>query len=312
MVVNASGPWAAETLRGALGLGGRDRVRLVRGSHIVTRRLYEHDRCYFFQGRDGRIIFAIPYEGEFTLIGTTDVEHPDPSVPPVCTPEERDYLLAFASEYFAQALTPADVVWTYSGVRPLHDDGDAQASATAASRDYTLKLDTGAGAPVLHVFGGKITTYRRLAEAALDKIGPALGHVRGPWTAGVALPGGDFPVDGAEDLAAELRASHPFLTEPWARRLVRAYGTEARELLGGAKTAQDLGEDFGATLTEAELRWLMDREWAQTAQDVLWRRSKLGLRTSPEQVDRLDRWMREFRSGQTGPDGAASEGRGAA
>jgi glycerol-3-phosphate dehydrogenase len=302
MVVNATGPWAGEVLRSALGLQSRDRVRLVRGSHIVTRKLFDHDRCYFFQGRDGRIIFAIPYETDFTLIGTTDVEHPDPSVPPVCTPEEQDYLCAFASEYFARPVTRDDIVWTYSGVRPLHDEGDAETSATAASRDYTLKLDTAPGAPVLHVFGGKITTYRRLAEAALERIGPALGNARGVWTAGVALPGGDFPVDGAARLAAELRGAHPFLTERWAMRLVRAYGTEAGEVLGGAKAAQDLGEDYGATLTEAEVRWLVEREWARTAQDVVWRRSKLGLRMAPEEVDRLDAWMRDFLGARTAGD----------
>jgi glycerol-3-phosphate dehydrogenase len=294
-IVNATGPWAGEVLSRALGLQSRDRIRLVRGSHIVTRRLFDHDRCYFFQGRDGRIIFAIPYETDFTLIGTTDVEHPDLSVPPVCTPEEQDYLCAFASEYFTNPVTREDIVWTYSGVRPLYDEG-AQ-SATAATRDYTLKLDTAPGAPVLHVFGGKITTYRRLAEAALERIGPVLGLAKGPWTAGVALPGGDFPVDGVGRLMAELRAAHPFLTDRWALRLARAYGTEAREVLGGAREARDLGQDFGATLTEAEVRWLMDREYARTAQDVLWRRSKLGLRLDQSQSERLDRWMAEVQAG---------------
>jgi glycerol-3-phosphate dehydrogenase len=298
-VVNATGPWAGEVLKGALGMVSRDRVRLVRGSHIVTRKLFDHDRCYFFQGKDGRIIFAIPYEGDFTLIGTTDVEHPDPSVPPVCTPEEQDYLCAFASEYFATPVTRDDIIWTYSGVRPLHDEGAA--SATAASRDYTLKLDTSLGAPVLHVFGGKITTYRRLAESALAKIGPDLGMGRGPWTAGVPLPGGNFAVDGVERIVRELRETHAFLTETWARRLVRAYGTEAGEILAGAREPSDLGEEFGATLTEAEVCWLMDREWARTAEDIVWRRSKLGLRMSASQVERLDHWMREASAAQVKP-----------
>ena len=290
-VVNAAGPWAGEVLRSALGLPPRDRIRLVRGSHIVTKKLYDHDRCYFFQGRDGRIIFAIPYETDFTLIGTTDVEHPSPEVPPVCTPEEQDYLCAFASDYFAKPVTRDDIVWTYSGVRPLYDEG-AQ-SATAATRDYTLKLDATSGAPVLHVFGGKITTYRRLAEAALAKLGPVLENDKGPWTAGVPLPGGDFPVDGVARLVAELRSAHPFLSDRWALRLVRAYGTEARSVLGTAREARDLGQDFGATLTEAEVRWLMDREYARTAPDVIWRRSKLGLRLDAAQVERLEAWMHE-------------------
>ncbi|TNC51952.1 glycerol-3-phosphate dehydrogenase [Rubellimicrobium rubrum] len=294
-VVNASGPWAGEVLSRALGLQSRDRIRLVRGSHIVTRKLFDHDRCYFFQGSDGRIIFAIPYETDYTLIGTTDVEHPDPSVPPVCTPEEQEYLCAFASEYFAKPVTRDDIVWTYSGVRPLYDEG-AQ-SATAATRDYTLKLDAAPGAPVLHVFGGKITTYRRLAEAALEKIGPVLGNTGRPWTAGVPLPGGDFAVDGVGRLVAELRGAHPFLTDRWALRLVRAYGTEARDVLGGAKAAADLGKDFGATLTEAEVRWLMTREYARTADDVLWRRSKLGLRLDAARAEHLDQWMRAAQAG---------------
>ncbi|MGP1357151.1 glycerol-3-phosphate dehydrogenase [Roseicyclus sp.] len=294
MLVNAAGPWVGDVIHGKLRLNSRENVRLVRGSHIVTRRLYAHDKCYFFQGTDGRITFAIPYETDFTLIGTTDAEHDDPARKPVCTEAERDYLCAFASQYFKRPVTPDDVVWTYSGVRPLYDDGAT--SATAATRDYTLKVDRSAGAPVLNVFGGKITTYRRLAEAALEKIGGALPLSSGAWTAGVPLPGGDFAHDGAPALAVALRRDYPFLTEVWARRLVRAYGTEARELLGSAREAADLGRDFGATLTEAEVVWLIQREWAQTAEDVLWRRSKLGLRLTDAQARALDDWMAEHRA----------------
>jgi glycerol-3-phosphate dehydrogenase len=291
LLVNAAGPWVGEVIHGTLRLDSAERVRLVRGSHIVTPRLYDHDKCYFFQGTDGRIIFAIPYEQDFTLIGTTDADHDDPEIPPVCTEAERDYLCRFASAYFARPVTPEDVVWTYSGVRPLHDDGAS--SATAATRDYTLKIDRSAGAPVLNVFGGKITTYRRLAESALDKIGTVLPLTQGRWTAGVPLPGGDFPVDGVADLIAGLQADYPFLTDFWARRLVRAYGTEARKILGTARTAEDLGRDFGATLSEAELRWLMRHEYARRAEDVLWRRGKLGLRLSAEQAQALDDWMQD-------------------
>lgn len=289
MLVNAAGPWVGEIIQGTLRLNATDGVRLVRGSHIVTRRLYDHDKCYFFQGTDGRIIFAIPYETDFTLIGTTDAEHEDPSVKPDCTPEERDYLLNFANQYFRRHLTADDVVWSYSGVRPLYDDG-AQ-SASAATRDYTLKLDRTGGAPVLNVFGGKITTYRRLAESALKKIAPAFPDLPGPWTRDAALPGGDFPVDGVPALVARLRADHPFLTERWALRLVRAYGTEAAAILKGARSAADLGTDFGATLTEAEVVWLMDREYARRAEDVVWRRSKLGLRLDAGQIAALEDWM---------------------
>ena len=289
MIVNAAGPWVGELIDGALGLSSTEGLRLVRGSHIVTRRLYDHDKCYFFQGTDGRIIFAIPYETDFTLIGTTDAEHPDPSIKPRCTEAEQDYLLTFASEYFERALTRADVVWTYAGVRPLHSEGEG--SATAATRDYTLKINNSGGAPVLNVFGGKITTYRRLAEHALDKIAAILPVGQGAWTAGAPLPGGDFAVDGVESLIAALKGAYPFLTDAWARRLVRAYGTEAQEVLGAATEAADLGQDFGATLSAREVAWLMDKEFAQTAEDVVWRRNRLGLRLSPEQIAELDGWM---------------------
>ncbi|MCC5957802.1 MAG: glycerol-3-phosphate dehydrogenase [Rhodobacteraceae bacterium] len=289
MLVNAAGPWVGDVIHGKLRLNSRENVRLVRGSHIVTRKLYGHDKCYFFQGTDGRIIFAIPYEQDFTLIGTTDAEHDDPSRAPVCTDEERDYLCGFASQYFAKPVTADDVVWTYSGVRPLYDDGAS--SATAATRDYTLKVDRSAGAPVLNIFGGKITTYRRLAEAALDQIGAVLPLAKGKWTAGVALPGGDFAHDGGPELVAGLQRDYPFLSDFWARRLVRAYGTEARLILGDAKNAADLGQDFGATLSAAEVNWLMTHEYARSAEDVIWRRSKLGLRLTGDQVAVLNDWM---------------------
>ncbi|MDU9006847.1 glycerol-3-phosphate dehydrogenase [Sedimentitalea todarodis] len=288
MLVNAGGPWVGNLIQNTVQLNSTEGVRLVRGSHIVTRRLYGHDKCYFFQGTDGRIIFAIPYETDFTLIGTTDAEHHDPNVPPECTPKERQYLVNFANQYFKQDIEDADIVWTYSGVRPLYDDGAS--SATAATRDYTLKVDAN-GAPVLNIFGGKITTYRRLAESALEKIGTQLGGITGAWTAGVPLPGGDFAVDGFENQVADLTGSYPFLTDLWARRLVRAYGTDARVILGEARNSKDLGQDFGATLTEAELAWLMEQEFARTAEDVVWRRSKLGLRLGAEEIATIDDWM---------------------
>lgn len=287
-LVNAAGPWVEEVVRNRIRLNTAEGIRLVRGSHIVTRRLFDHDRCYFFHGTDGRIIFAIPYEQDFTLIGTTDHDHPGDPRSAVATEAEQDYLCAFASEYFARPVTRADIVWTFSGVRPLYDDGAK--SATAATRDYVLSVDA-AGPAVLSVFGGKITTHRKLAEDAMDKLAPHLPLPAGPWTAGVPLPGGDFPVDGVAALVADLRARYGFLTAPWALRLVRAYGTEAATLLGGAGTAADLGRDFGATLTACEVRWLMQHEYAQTAQDVVWRRSKLGLRMSADQIAALDAWM---------------------
>ncbi|MFU8883174.1 MAG: glycerol-3-phosphate dehydrogenase, partial [Rhodobacterales bacterium] len=289
MLINAAGPWVGDIIATKLRSNSSDGVRLVRGSHIVTRRLFDHDKCYFFQGEDGRIIFAIPYETDFTLIGTTDAEHDDPSRVPVCTADEQAYLLDFANRYFSQQLCDADVVWTYSGVRPLYDDGAK--SATAATRDYTLKLDQAGGAPVLNVFGGKITTYRRLAESALDQVGRVFADLPGAWTAAVPLPGGDFPVDGFDDLVARLQKSAPFLSAREARRLVRAYGTEAFDILGDAQSAADMGQDFGAGLRENEVRWLMTHEFARCADDVVWRRSKLGLRMDAAQIAALDAWM---------------------
>ena len=289
MLVNAAGPWVEDIIQQKVRLNTKEGVRLVRGSHIVTKRLFDHDKCYFFQGTDGRIIFAIPYETDFTLIGTTDAEQEDPDVKPVCTDAERDYLVAFANGYFKYDITVDDVVWSYSGVRPLYDDGAS--SATAATRDYTLKVDTDGGAPILNIFGGKITTYRRLAQSALAKISPFFDDLSEDWTAGVALPGGDFPVDGVAALIEGLIEDYGFLDARWAKRLVRAYGTDARAILGDAKSADDLGADFGATLTEAEVIWLMDREYARRAEDVVWRRNKLGLRMTEQQIAMLDAWM---------------------
>jgi glycerol-3-phosphate dehydrogenase len=287
-LVNAGGPWVEDVIRNVVHINTTEGVRLVRGSHIVTRRLFDHDRCYFFQGTDGRIIFAIPYEQDFTLIGTTDQDHQGLPGDATCTEQERDYLLAFASRYFATPVTAQDVVWTYSGVRPLYNDGAK--SATAATRDYVLSLDAN-GAPLLNVFGGKITTYRRLAENALARLAPHFPQASGPWTARVPLPGGNFPHDGVPALTEQLKARFAFLSDYWARRLVRAYGSEAATVLGSAVTAAELGREFGATLTEAEVRWLMTHEFARRAADVVWRRSKLGLRMTADEIAALDAFM---------------------
>ena len=287
-LVNAGGPWVEDVIRNTLRINSSEGVRLVRGSHIVTKRLFDHDKCYFFQGTDGRIIFAIPYEQDFTLIGTTDHDHTTAPSDAICTAEERDYLCAFASQYFKTAITASDVVWSYSGVRPLYNDGAK--SATAATRDYVLSLDK-FGAPLLNVFGGKITTYRRLAESALEKLLPFFPTATGDWTARVAMPGGNFPYDGVPVLIAGLKSSYPFLTDYWAARLIRAYGTEASDVLGAAKTIADLGHDFGATLTEAEVHWLITREYARHAADVVWRRTKLGLRMTTKQIADLETHM---------------------
>ena len=280
-LINAAGPWVGGVIRDVAHLPSPAQVRLVRGCHIVTRRLFDHDKAYFLQGEDGRIVFAIPYQRDFTLIGTTDVDHPGAPDEARCSPEETAYLCRFVSGWLRRPVTPDEVVWTFSGVRSLYDDGAA--SATATTRDYVLAVDD-AGAPCLHVFGGKLTTYRRLAEAALARLAPHLPGMGPGWTAGAPLPGGDFPVDGLAALTDTLRRNHPFLTAGWADRLTRAYGTDAAAMLGGARSVADLGRDFGATLTETELRWMMTREWARSPDDVLWRRSKLGLHLSPAQV----------------------------
>ncbi|MDY6858258.1 MAG: glycerol-3-phosphate dehydrogenase [Pseudomonadota bacterium] len=299
-IVNAGGPWVEDILKTRLGQQAAHGVRLVRGSHIVTRRLFDHGQPYFFQLPDGRIIFAIPYETDFTLIGTTDQDHRAAPGAATCTEEERDYLLAAANRFFTRALTPADVVWSFSGVRPLYDDNAS--SATAATRDYVLTLqDENGAAPLLSVFGGKITTYRRLAEQALARLERHFPQMSGPWTAGAPLPGGDFPVDGAPALMARLRAVFPFLTEAWAARLVRAYGRDAYAVLGQATCPADLGEDFGATLHAAEVLWLIRNEWVKSADDILWRRSKLGLRLDTAAAARLEAFISETRGAPVQP-----------
>jgi glycerol-3-phosphate dehydrogenase len=293
-LVNAAGPWVAHVLDGVIHGDVRADVRLVKGTHIITRRLYHHDRAYTFQNRDGRVIFAIPYEQDFTLIGTTDTDYEGD--PGEARPElvEIDYLCAAVSEYFREPVTREDVRFVYCGVRPLQDDGASQ--ARQATRDYVLDLDGSDGSsPLLSVIGGKITTYRRLAEAALAKLSPFVNM--GPaWTAKAPLPGGGFAAGRGADLVRALRAAYPFLSELHAERLAGAYGTRAATILTGARRIEDLGESFGADLTAAEVAYLMAEEWAVTAGDVLWRRSRLGLRFAPEEVERLEAWMAAARS----------------
>ncbi len=292
LIVNAGGPWVGDIIRHTVRSNSTEGVRLVRGSHIITKQLFDHEKCYFFQGTDGRIIFAIPYEQDFTLIGTTDQDHDGDPANPVCTPEERDYLINAVNLYFDKPIAADDVVWTYSGVRPLYDDGAS--TATAATRDYVLSLsDPTDGAPVLSCFGGKITTYRRLSEEVVDRIAATLDAPGGAWTAGVPLPGGDFPHDGVEDLMVSLRNRFPFLDDRWARRLVRAYGVDAERMLDGAAEAADLGQIFGWNLTAREVDWLITHEFARTAEDILWRRSKLGLRLSAEEAEALRGYVAE-------------------
>jgi glycerol-3-phosphate dehydrogenase len=291
LLVNAAGPWVDEVLTGVVGSNNAHNVRLVQGSHIVVKKKFDDPRAYFFQNTDGRIIFAIPYEQDFTLIGTTDQDyHGDPAEVKI-SDAEIDYLCAAASEYFIQPVNREHVVWTYSGVRPLYDDGASKAQE--ATRDYVLKADDPEGqAPLLNIFGGKITTFRRLSEHMLEKIEDRLGKRGKPWTATGTLPGGDFAATGFDDELHKLQADYPFLDARHAHRLFRLYGTKARVLLGTAASLADLGRHFGSDLYEAEIRYQIEHEWALTAQDVLWRRTKKGLHLSADEAALLDGFMK--------------------
>jgi glycerol-3-phosphate dehydrogenase len=295
-LVNAAGPWVEQVLAKGAGVNARAKVRLVQGSHIVVPKLYDHDRAYIFQNGDGRIVFVIPYQDDFTLIGTTDRDYQGDPAKVKASAEEISYLCDSVSEYLAHPVRPEDVVWSYAGVRPLYDDGASEAKA--ATRDYVFELDTPGGAPLLSIYGGKITTYRRLAEEALERLSPYLrsAKARDGWTAKSPLPGGELDVSAITALTAELQRSHPFLSAVHANRLARAYGTRAAKVLGSAKSMTDLGVWFGATLTESEVRYLMSNEWARTAEDVVWRRSKLGLRLSAAEVAALDDWIAAHRA----------------
>jgi glycerol-3-phosphate dehydrogenase len=279
-LINAAGPWVAEVGRSVLGLPSSAPVRLVKGSHIVVPKLFEHDCAYIFQGADGRIVFAIPYEGAFTLIGTTDIDYTGDPAAVAATPDEARYLCGVASDYFRTPVQPSTVVWSYSGVRPLYDDGASKAKD--ATRDYVLDLDVQDPAtPLLSVYGGKITTYRRLAETALSRLRPYL-PVGTHWTDMVPLPGGDFAWDGVPAQVSRLRERWPFVPEDQALRLVRAYGTRVDRILGEATSAEALGPYFGI-LSAAEIRYLIRYEWVAEPEDILWRRSKLGLVLSPSE-----------------------------
>lgn len=283
-IVNAAGPWVGDVLRAAGSARANRTPRLVKGSHIVTRRLYEGEHAYTFQAKDGRVVFAIPYERDFTLIGTTDVPYTDDPRTVSISQDEIAYLCGVASGYFAKPVTPADVVWTYSGVRPLYDDGETDASAV--TRDYVFDLEGGGEAPaLLSIYGGKLTTFRKLAEHALRDLAKVMDIPARPWTAGATLPGGDIPDGDFEAFVTAQRARRPRLSAPLARRLARAYGTRM------AAIAAEDSRDLGGGLTEAELAYLVDQEWARTADDVLWRRSKLGLHLDADAQARVRTFM---------------------
>ena len=292
IVVNAAGPWVDEVSRHVAGENDAHNVRLVQGSHIVVHKLYDHDRCYIFQNEDGRIIFAIPYQDDFTMIGTTDRDYQgDPGAAEI-SDGEIDYLCEAASEYFKEPVTRDAVAWTFSGVRPLYDDGASKAQE--ATRDYVLRVDRDKGeAPILNIFGGKLTTYRKLAEAALDNIGEAIGRRGAPWTAESILPGGDFPADAFDSTLADVQARHASLDTSLLRRLFGLYGLRIDDILSEVQSPEDLGQCFGADLYEAEVRYLVEMEWAFEADDILWRRSKLGLHFSQEETEKLRQYLED-------------------
>jgi glycerol-3-phosphate dehydrogenase len=281
VVVNAAGPWVSQVLSGVMGRNDPDKIRMVKGSHLVVDRLYDHDRCYIFQNADGRICFAIPYEHNYTLIGTTDEDHKGDPGKPEMSDAEADYMLKAVSEYFKKPVTRDNIRWSYSGIRPLYDDGASKAQE--ATRDYVLKLDHPEGqAPAMSVFGGKITTSRVLGETVVQQLKQFFPQAKGDWTAKAKLPGGNIEYANVARTIAELQRKYSFLKPQHLLRLFRAYGSDTEELLAGARFLSDMGQMFGQ-LSEREINWLKTKEWAQTADDILWRRSKLGLHMSKDE-----------------------------
>ena len=288
-IVNAAGPWVARFLDDAMSRDDDKDVHLVKGSHIVVPSMFDHEASYLFQNNDGRVIFAIPYEQHYTLIGTTDVAYEGNPAEAQASDEEIQYLCDAVNRYFKKAITPADVTWTYSGVRALYDESEED-DVSAVSRDYSLDFDAQTP-PLLSVFGGKITTYRTLARQAVDQLAPALGAEVVDWTGDACLPGGDIPGGDFEAYLAKMQQAYPWLPDDMAWRLVRNYGTEVEKMLGSAKQLEDLGEHFGADLYEAELRYLAEYEWAMMAEDAIWRRTRIGLALDQAQQDRVSAWF---------------------
>lgn len=291
VLVNAAGPWV-DPVTALYDRGNHTaKLRLIKGSHIVVKRKYEGDHSYIFQNKDGRIIFAIPYEGDHTLIGTTDEPWHYAEGDARISDGEISYLCDAASEYFALPVTRDDIVWTYSGVRPLFDDHSR--SAATVTRDFVFDYDNANGAPVLSIFGGKITTYRVLALQAMRTLSEALDIDGDDWTREAHLPGGDFPPDGFDALVDQYASQWNFLDRSVLHRLARAYGTDTASILKNARNKADMGQLFGAGLFEIELRWLIDHEFTRTAEDILWRRSKLGLHMSDREQQSVAMWFEQ-------------------
>ncbi|MEN3950882.1 glycerol-3-phosphate dehydrogenase [Iodidimonas sp. SYSU 1G8] len=286
VLVNAAGPWAADLMTDRIQTTERDRLRLVKGSHIVLPRLTRGDEAYLLQNTDGRVVFVLPFQERYSLVGTTEVELPEMPDTVTISPEEVDYLCGAVNRYFRKSVAPSDVVWSFAGVRPLVDD--AENDPSSVTRDFLMDLDAPHGeAPLLSVLGGKLTTYRVLSEQALALLGPHLPNASGPWTAQAVLPGGDLPEGDFERLLADILNEYPWLPSGLARRLSRSYGSRTRMILGKAGSLDDLGAHYGDGVYEAEIGYLLRHEWLETVDDFLWRRSKLGLVAAADTVARL-------------------------
>lgn len=295
-VVNATGPWVTQFLRSSAGVETRSRVRLVKGSHLIVRRQIAHAHAFILQNDDGRVVFVIPFEQDFSMIGTTDVAVSDEPGLVTISPEEIEYLRQTYARYFADALTDDEIVWTFAGVRALHDDGSDNPSQV--SRDYVLEVDrTPSGAPILSVYGGKLTTYRRLAEEALKRLAPDLPNMGPAWTATARLPGGEIPNGDLASYIAVLSRAYPNLTPAFLQGLARRHGSLVKQVLGAARNAEELGPDFGGGLTAREVDYLIEHEWATTAEDVLYRRTKAGVGMTERQRREVARYV-ESRVGQ--------------
>jgi glycerol-3-phosphate dehydrogenase len=288
ILINAAGPWVGELFDRLGGVRSRRRVRLVKGSHIVLPRLYPGEHAYVIQNSDRRVVFAIPFETDFTLIGTTESTWNGPPGKTFIEAHETNYLLDTVTRTFTRPVSSSDICWTFSGIRPLYDDGAK--SASTVTRDYVLDLDDG-GAALLSIFGGKITTYRRLAERALQRLAHLFPNLKEPWTDRIALPGGDL-LGAVEAYLGSLLVRYPALPVPLLQRLASSYGNRAERLLSDARTMADLGEVFGSNLTKREVDYLIADEWAQSAEDILFRRSKLGLHVPNGTAARLDAYVR--------------------
>ncbi|MBM7069400.1 glycerol-3-phosphate dehydrogenase [Actibacterium sp. 188UL27-1] len=292
-IVNTAGPWVEQVLGNVAGVNSQRRVRLVKGSHIITKRWWQGDHGYVLQAPDKRLIFVNPYFDDLALIGTTDIPFSDRPEDVQIAPEETDYLLTILNRYFTTQLTPDDVLHSYSGVRPLFDDDESK-GASAVTRDYTFELDGGGDrAPILSAFGGKLTTYRKLSEHALQKLVPFFPAMAKDWTATAPLPGGDVPGADFDSWFKGFAADHPWLPDPLARHYARCYGTDAPKLLAGAKALPDLGQHFGALFYEVEADWLIQNEWAETADDILTRRTKHGIFLTKAQIAAFDQWLQQ-------------------